>query len=228
MTGPREGARECRPNFLLRGHTRGSVSVNEQRRSSYCFHPASVFICQARRGRPTCVISSAWGGADGGLFVHLNAMTASAAVRSPASCCARPREQLWLRCTRVQIDDLAPLGGFQLAWLAAQSGKAAFVPQEANVTASIQRTWRVVGVLLVHHRKQEPVFFHPDKSSSRHLPHTGLRLCVHWRDRRAHLESIHAVSIYQRCDCALLYLSVDFCVAVYRMHRARHYRDLRY
>lgn len=111
-----------------------------------------------------------------------------------------------------QRDDLALLRDFefQLTWLAAPSGEAALVPQEAKVTAAIQRTWHVVGVLLIRHRKQETVFFHPDKSSSRHLPHTGLRLCVHWRDRRADLEAIHTVSIYQRCDCASLCLGVNF------------------
>ncbi|TWW60012.1 Protein FAM172A [Takifugu flavidus] len=44
-----------------------------------------------------------------------------------------------------QIDDPALLPDFelQLTWLAVQSGKAAFVPQEAKVTASIRRTWHV-------------------------------------------------------------------------------------
>lgn len=36
----------------------------------------------------------------------------------------------------------------------------------------------VLRVLLIHHSKQEIVFLHPDKSSSRHLPHTSLILCV--------------------------------------------------
>lgn len=47
-----------------------------------------------------------------------------------------------------------------------------------------------MGVLLIHHRKQGTVFLHPDKSSSRHLPHTGLIVCVCWKDRHADLKSI--------------------------------------
>lgn len=47
-----------------------------------------------------------------------------------------------------------------------------------------------MGVLLIHHRKQGTVFLHPDKSSPRHLPHTGLVVCVCWKDRHADFKSI--------------------------------------
>lgn len=46
-----------------------------------------------------------------------------------------------------------------------------------------------VWVLLIHHSKQEIVFLHPDKSSSRHLPHTGLVLCVCTRKTGTHIYS---------------------------------------
>lgn len=73
----------------------------------------------------------------------------------------------------------------------------------------------VVRVLLIHHSKQEIVFLHPDKSSSRHLPHTGLVLCVcTGKDRHTHLQSIHAVCIYYGHVCGLLCHTMK-CVWMY-------------
>lgn len=61
-----------------------------------------------------------------------------------------------------------------------------------------------VQMLLIHHSKQEIVLLHHDKSSSRHLPHTGLTLCICAGKTDTVLETIHAVCIYHRHTCALL------------------------
>lgn len=101
---------------------------------------------------------------------------------------------------RVPLDCL-----IQLPWLVLQLEKAGLCCGEPKWQLQYREHGVcVVRVLPIHHSKQEIVFLHPDKSSSRHLLHKGLVLWAHWRKSHTHLQSIHAAGIHYGHVCTIL------------------------
>lgn len=128
--------------------------------------------------------------------------------------------ELWVSRMCVLADDTGipklpltvnlPLVGEQPASCRRQS----YVAESQSDCSDIENMVCAVQLLLIHHSKQEIMFLHPDKSSSRHSPNTSLVLSARNGNTGTYIYSQFMLSASVK-DMSVICVIIRICVDVF-------------